>query len=272
MQGSTQKYVFDETRNHAELQRLQAIEAVFDPATKRRITSVGIAPGWRCLEVGPGAGSMLQWLANTVGTDGWVTGVEVNPRFLPQRSGSNWNIIEGDIRGVDLGDTQFDLIHARYVLIHISDHETALERLLAHLKPGGWILLEEPDFSASRPIYGPDNLCQSVKNVNRAIKTMFTQLGMDYAIGLRLPHQLQQHGFENLKVENDTPLVKGNTGVANVMKMSARQLREKYLATGDANDTDIDAYCHFADDVNCWGIYYATIGVIAQWPYEPATL
>jgi len=182
-------YVFDATRDQSELERLQAIEKVFDPATKCRMTSVGIAPGWRCLEVGPGAGSILHWLANTVGNAGWVTGVDINPRFLAQQSGSNWNVIEGDIRNVELGDTRFDLIHARYVLIHLADHKAALERMFAHLKPGGWIVLEEPDFSAARPIHGPDDRCRSVENVNHAIKTMFTQLGMDYAIGLRLPHE-----------------------------------------------------------------------------------
>ena len=265
-------YVFDATRDQSELKRLQAIETVFDPATKRRMTSVGIVPGWRCLEVEPGAGSILHWLADTVGNDGWVTGVDINPRFLTHRSGSNWNVIEGDIRNVELGDARFDLIHSRYVLIHLADHEAALERMFAHLKPSGWIVLEEPDFSAARPVHGPDNLCQSAKNVNHAIMTMFTQLGMDYAIGLRLPHHLQEHGFQSLRIENDAPLVNGNTGVANIMKMSARQLREKYLATGDASEADIDAYCHFADDVNCWGIYYATIGVVAQLPHETGTL
>ncbi len=265
---STPKYVFDATRDQPELQRLQAIEAVFDTNTKRRITSTGIAPGWRCLEVGPGAGSILHWLADTVSNEGSVTGLEINPRFLSQRSGYNWSVIEGDIRDVALGEVQFDLIHARYVLIHLPNYQVALERLIAHLKPGGWIVLEEPDFSAARPIYGPDNLVQSVTNVNRAIKTMFTQLGMEYAVGLRLPSVMQGHGFKNLKIENDAPLVNGNTGVAHIMKLSTRQLREKYLATGDANEQDIEAYCQFAEDVNCWGVYYATIGVIAQLPPE----
>ena len=61
-------YVFDETRDQSELERLQAIETVFDPATKRRMTSVGIAPGWQCLEVGPGAGSILHLLAGAAGS------------------------------------------------------------------------------------------------------------------------------------------------------------------------------------------------------------
>ena len=32
-------------------------------------------------------------MADTVGQDGWVTGVEVSPRFHAQRSESNWDII-----------------------------------------------------------------------------------------------------------------------------------------------------------------------------------
>ena len=265
---STPSYVFDATRDQPELQRLQAIEAVFDPATERRITATGIVSGWRCLEVGPGAGSILHWLADRVGNEGSVTGVELNPRFLTQRSGNNWNVIEGDICDVALGEVQFDLIHARYVLIHLPNYHAALERMIAHLKPGGWIVLEEPDFSAARPVHGPDDLVQSVNNINRAIKTLFTQLGMDYAVGLRLPHVLQEQGFQKLAIENDAPLVNGNSGIAHVMKLSTQQLREQYLATGDANETDIDAYSQFAEDVNCWAIYYATIGVVARWPPE----
>ncbi len=94
---------------------------------------------------------------------------------------------------------------------------------------------------------------------------------MDDAIGLRLPHPLQEHGFQNLMTENDTPLLNGNTSVVNIMKMSTQQLREKHLATGKATEANIDAYCQFADDVNCWGIYYATIGVTTQLPHETGT-
>lgn len=52
----------------------------------------------------------------------------------------------------------------------------------------------------------------------------------------------------------------GQSG-ATVMKMSAEQLREKYLATGVVGQSDLDRYCRFADDPNSWAIYYATIAV-----------
>jgi hypothetical protein len=49
--------------------------------------------------------------------------------------------------------------------------------------------------------------------------------------------------------------------MATVMKMSAEQLREKYLATGVVEPVDLERYCRFADDPNAWAIYYATIAV-----------
>lgn len=53
-------------------------------------------------------------------------------------------------------------------------------------------------------------------------------------------------------------------GMARVMKMSARQLGEKYLATGVAGPSGLECYCWFANDLNSWAIYYATIAVSGQ--------
>jgi hypothetical protein len=49
------------------------------------------------------------------------------------------------------------------------------------------------------------------------------------------------------------------------MKLSAEQLRAKYVATGVVADTDIDLYCSLADDPEAWAIYYATVGVSGWW-------
>jgi hypothetical protein len=76
-----------------------------------------------------------------------------------------------------------------------------------------------------------------------------------------LPSLLQQHGLQHLSVENDAPLCAGGSGMAAVMKMSTEQLREKYLATGVVDQSDLEWYCRFAGDPNTWAIYYATIAV-----------
>lgn len=261
---STFQYVFTDSQHVQELERLQAIEQVFDPASRRRIQATGIRTNWRCLEVGAGAGSITQWMAAVVGKCGKVVAVDLDTRFVANIQLPNVEVLEADIRSLSLENHSFDLVHARYVLIHISDFQVALSKMLDLLKPGGWIVIEEPDFSAARAIVGEEEACQSANRVNRAILQMFSGRNMDYALGVKLPAMLQQLGLQQLSVENDAPISNGDSGVAMVIKMSTVQLAEKYIATGEATQEDIERYCLFAEDRNAWAIYYATVGVAAQ--------
>lgn len=259
-------YVFHRAQDQSELERLRAIEQVCDPASRRRLLATGLKAGWTCLEVGPGAGSVLLWLSEVVGLTGSVTAVDLSTRFLPTPRPSNIAVQQADIRTVSLPEGSFDLVHARYVLIHLPDYDVLLSKLLAGLKPGGWLVLEEPDFSASRGITGDAEQLASVEKVNQAVKTMYDKLGMDHAVGLKLPSLLQHQGVTQLRVENEAPLSPGGSGMATIMKMSAEQLREKYLATGVVTESDLDRYCRFAENPNAWAIYYATVTVVAQKP------
>ena len=190
--------------------------------------------------------------------------VDMNPRFLQVKDSSNIDVLQADIREVDLGQDRFDLIHGRYVLLHIHDYKSVLEKCRKMLKPGGWLVLEEPDFSAARPVHGPESACRAVERVNSAIRQMYTRMGIDHAMGLSLPVALQGLGFHDFRVDNDAPLARGGSGIARMMRMSAEQLRDKYVATGAATPEDVDAYCQFAENRETWAIYYATIGMVAR--------
>ncbi len=259
---STDQYVFGDAQQSRELERLQAIEQVFDPASRSRIQSTGITEQWRCLEVGAGAGSISRWLATVVGEQGQVVAVDLTTQFLAHLNQPNVEVFKVDIRQFPLEQGLFDLVHARYVLIHLPDFQAALSKMIALLKPGGWLVLEEPDFSVARAISGATR--DSVNRVNQAILQMYENRGVDAALGVKLPAILQELGLEPLTVENDVPLANGGSGIASVMKMSALQLAEKYIATGKATQIDIENYCQFAENRNTWAIYYATVGVMAQ--------
>ena len=93
-----QNYLFEDTESEPEFERLRAIEDLFDPATRRRLLSVGLAAGWRCLEVGAGAGSVAQWMSRQVGSSGHVVALDIDDRFLGGVGAENLEIVEGDIR------------------------------------------------------------------------------------------------------------------------------------------------------------------------------
>jgi SAM-dependent methyltransferase len=260
---SQTEYVFQSAEDLSELDRLRAIEAVFDPATRRHIQSTGFTHGWQCLEVGAGAGSVASWIASVSGPSGQTTAIDINTRFLNGLS-SGVRVIAGDICTTTLEPESFDLVHTRYVLIHLPNFAVAIEKMMACPRPGGWLVLEEPDFSQAQAISGDEQGVQSVTNVNRAILQMFASKGMDHSLGARLPALLQAAGLRNIRVENDAPISRGAEGVAEMMKMSARQLRTKYVSTGEATEQDVENYCTFAGNRASWAIYYATVGVLGQ--------
>ena len=257
-------YVFQRVNDQRELERLRMIERVFDPASRRRLLATGLQAGWCCLEVGPGAGSIMNWMGEVVGPTGRVVAVDLDLKFLREVERPNVSVVRADIRTAQLSQQSFDVVHARYVLIHLADYEAALTKMLDCLKPGGWLVLEEPDFSASRGIAGDEEELASLNKVSQAIEQMYATLRMDHALGLKLPVLLQRRGLLDIVVENEAPLCAGGSGMATVMKMSAEQLREKYLATGIVGPSDLERYCRFAVDPNTWAIYYATIAVSGQ--------
>lgn len=261
---SAPEYVFTSVEERRELERLQAIERECDPASRRRLGATGLGAGWRCLEVGPGAGSLLMWMGEIVGPSGRVTGLDLSTKFLPPHRPAQIEVREGDIRTEALTPASFDLIHARYVLIHLPDYQAALDRMLAAVKPGGWLVLEEPDFSASRGIEGTPAQLTAMERINRAIHRMYENRGMDPALGRKLLPLLQTRGLRDLSMEHGAPVSSGGSGMAAIMAMSAVQLRERYLATGLVGEEDLRLYGEMAADPNSRAIYYATVAVAGQ--------
>jgi ubiquinone/menaquinone biosynthesis C-methylase UbiE len=107
--------------------RFDALSKLFDPSMFRHIEDLGIREGWRCWEVGVGGVSVPQWLAGRVGATGRVlaTDIEVTRDEPPAET--------------------FDLVHARLVLVHLSDRDRALQLMISMLRPGGWLLIEDAD-------------------------------------------------------------------------------------------------------------------------------
>ena len=121
--------------------RFSALEFIFDKGTFRHLEDRGVGPGWNCLEVGGGGGSVGAWLATRVNPGGHVLVTDIDPRFLESLSASNVVVRRHDISRDPLPESAFDLVHARLVLIHLPDRNRVLVRMAAALKPGGWLVL-----------------------------------------------------------------------------------------------------------------------------------
>jgi ubiquinone/menaquinone biosynthesis C-methylase UbiE len=114
-------------------ERFDALSTLYDRESLQHLEDRGIEPGWNCLEVGGGGGTIAAWLAARVGPAGHVLVTDLDPRFLDAAKFSNVEIRRHNIVTDPLPDAAFDLIHARLVLIHIPEREQVLARLVRAL-------------------------------------------------------------------------------------------------------------------------------------------
>ncbi|WNJ19506.1 methyltransferase domain-containing protein [Pontibacter sp. G13] len=113
---------------------------------------IGISKGMTVLDVGCGRGVTTEMLAEIVGSEGKVVGLDSNPRALNaalmQAKAKNLHHIEylaSDLMDVKLGDRKFDAIVGRRVLKYVSNPRQAIEQLANHLKPNGIMGFQEHD-------------------------------------------------------------------------------------------------------------------------------
>ena len=140
-------------REAAEDERLDLLEQIYDPVSSRRRALV--QPGWRCLEVGAGRGSMAVWLAEQVGATGQVVATDVDTRYLSRLELPNLEVIEHNILEDPLDVLRpgsFDLVCSRLMLFHLKGRqEQAISQMAQCLRPGGWLLDEDADWGTAAP-------------------------------------------------------------------------------------------------------------------------
>ncbi len=209
------EYFAAQTSNTVELDRLRALEAANDPKSCRHLSQLGVARGWRCIDIGAGAGSLVRWLAELVGPEGHVVAADVDTRFLADIDRSNVEVREHDILKDDLEESSYDLVHCRFVLMHLDDPEVAIERMIRATKPGGWILIEEPDFSSYRAVDADHVLSE---DFSWMVQGAFANAGrsnlFDPYFGLRTRALLERFGLTDVAGEGTAYIWRGGEAEA----------------------------------------------------------
>ena len=99
-------YALDNTKPETE-QRFGSLEDCYDPVTVRHLEAIGVAEGWRCLEVGGGGGSIARWLSRRVGETGNVLVTDIEPRWMEGLREPNVEVRVHDIVNDPLPDAAF---------------------------------------------------------------------------------------------------------------------------------------------------------------------
>jgi SAM-dependent methyltransferase len=250
MTGEEQTYAFD---NALALQRerLDLLELLFDPGTIRHLDARGVRPGLRCLEVGAGGGSIAAWLCDRVAPEGSVLATDLDTRWVAERSHPNLEIRVHDLLEDDLPEGEFDLVHVRLVVGWLLPDPTAgVRRLIAALKPGGWLLAEEMDFVSAVPDptmdAQPRELFECVVAAHNAV--LAERHAFDPFYGRRLTGDLEAAGLTDTGSEGRTSMWHGGGPGGRIWQLTIAQLRDSIIDLGLMSPTEVDAALTLCDD------------------------
>lgn len=232
--------------NPQESDRLKVMSNMLDPQMCFRLTQLGVQEGWKCLEVAAGNGTISRWLADKVGPTGHVVTSDIDTRFLNEISGSNLEVRKLDLTRDPLG-TGYDLVCGRAFLHHIPERIDVVARLAAAVRPGGYILIEEPDF---HPVEATDS--PLVRDFWQGFLAWSANHGIDYFIGRRLGMLLSKAGFSEINVHGETILFNGGSLAARYWKETLAELGESILASGFVTRAVHDEMLNLLDNHEFW--------------------
>ena len=233
--GEAPRYPLSAEWEHEE-RRLGLLGHVLDPFSTERLTAVGVGPGWRCLELGGGAGSIARWLCRQVGPSGTVTATDLDTRWLERLGEPNLTVVRHDVLTDEFPPGSFDLIHARAVFEHIADRDRALEKVCEWLAPGGWLVLGDAAWftatSSINPVYAA---------TFQAVSDLLARTGTDYVWARTFPAPLISCGLKDVAVDVWLEAVSGGGALAEFWALGLQHLRPRLIEADLLSDDALEA-------------------------------
>jgi SAM-dependent methyltransferase len=133
---------------------------------------------------------------------------------------------------------EFDLVHARLVLEHLSDRRQILDRLIATLRPGGWVVIEDYDwscfgFEGESPGFSSD--------IAEVILGFMAEAGFERDYGRRVVGDIEAAGLTDIRGEGRARLIDSTSAGFDFFRLSFESLRGAIVDAGLVSAEEADA-------------------------------
>lgn len=244
-----------------ERQRLALLSSLLDPMHRSHIEALGVQPGWRCLEVACGNGSISEWLAGRVSPGGHVAATDLDLRFISDLRMPNLEVRQLNILEDPVEAGAYDLITARAVLHHLHDPLLAVERIVSALKPGGIFISVEPDMLPAT-VAEPELMRAFWQGWLKWAATM----GIDYSIGRKMPAMLAGRGLESAGAQGYAEFFNGGSQWAIFWIDTIQELQQRMLDSGSITKQLLAEFNTRYRDPHYWT---TVINFTASWGRKP---
>jgi len=253
----------------AERTRLKEQGALLRSSTVTLLERAGVAPGLRVLDVGCGPLGALALLAELVGPDGEVTGLERDPAMLAEARDvcvglDTISLVAGDATALPFPDASFHVTHERLVLANVPDPAAVVAEMARVTRPGGVVALQDTDagtWACEPPHPAWDALYRAVTDARR-------RMGLDNSCGRHLPALLRDEGLELLGMDACLPLVPGASLQGQLLPAAVGSHR---VAMAEPDDPAIEIQvAALVEHLRRADTFVMNLGIFQAWARRPA--
>lgn len=197
----------------AATRRLRVLHDLYGPGARSVLLRAGLQRGMRVADLGCGVGMVTRLLAELVGAEGEVVGVDASEEQIAQArtllpSGcSNVTFVKASAIDTGLGRESFDLVYCRFLLIHLTEPDRALREMHDLLKPNGILVCEDGDLTSagSQPPSALDAFADLWGRLGVA-------RGLNYTLGRELFQMVLAANFSSPEITYNQPVVARGEG------------------------------------------------------------
>jgi trans-aconitate methyltransferase len=221
-----------------EIERLRIQGDAMAPDCGVMLDRIGVAPGWRCLDIGCGPRGITDLLSDRVGPQGRVVGLDMDDRHLAharRHASANTEFHRGDAYASDLPANSFDLVHMRFVASTAGDPERLIREAMRLARPGGIIALQEPDGSTLN-CHPPHPAWDKLK---AALLGAFAGVGADLTLARKLYALMRDAGLADVQYRPFLIGVRSTDEIVDYLPSTVESLRGTVLRLGLLTDAEL---------------------------------